>query len=331
MLKDSRPGIAVVTRKTRMAGMLERWATRGAAKFRLVQAKIIERARANADFDEADALAAAEEEYDDLAEEEDVYQQVVQRLHSELDFGLPVQFVDRGFLPNFDFGRFEAVVVVGQDGLVANTAKYVRDVPIVAVNPDPQRIDGVLLPFQTAQARAAVSSVLNGKARTRGVTLAEVNLQDGQRLLAFNDFFVGCSSHVSARYKLGIGGQEEFQSSSGVLVATGAGSTGWLSSVFNMAGGIAKWLGATPRQKPALNWEDRSLVWAVREPFVSKASQAELVIGRIEEGEDIVVESMMPSNGVIFSDGVESDYLEFNGGTIARIGVSHQRAHLVVP
>jgi hypothetical protein len=199
MLKDTRPGIAVVTRKTRMAGMLERWATKGAARFRLVQAKLIERARAGDDFDQDDALAEAEEEFDELAEEEDVYQQVVKRLHSELDFGLPVQFVDRGFLPNFDFGRFEAVVVVGQDGLVANAAKYVGDVPIVAVNPDPARIDGILLPFQTAQARAAVSSVLKGTARTRSVTLAEAHLQDGQKLLAFNDFFIGCNSHVSAR------------------------------------------------------------------------------------------------------------------------------------
>jgi hypothetical protein len=327
MLKDTRPGIAVVTRKTRMAGMLERWATKGAARFRLVQAKLIERARAGDDFDQDDALAEAEEEFDELAEEEDVYQQVVKRLHSELDFGLPVQFVDRGFLPNFDFGRFEAVVVVGQDGLVANAAKYVGDVPIVAVNPDPARIDGILLPFQTAQARAAVSSVLKGTARTRSVTLAEAHLQDGQKLLAFNDFFIGCNSHVSARYRLAVGGRE----SSGVLVATGAGSTGWLSSVFNMAGGIAKWLGVAPKPKPVLQWEDRSLVWAVREPFVSRASQAELVIGKIDEGEDIVVESMMPANGVIFSDGVESDFLEFNGGTIARIGVSQQSAHLVVP
>jgi hypothetical protein len=37
----------------------------------------------------------------------------------------------------------------------------------------------------------------------------------------------------------------------------------------------------------------------------------------------------MPQAGVIFSDGLESDFLEFNSGTIARIGVSPQRANLV--
>jgi hypothetical protein len=37
----------------------------------------------------------------------------------------------------------------------------------------------------------------------------------------------------------------------------------------------------------------------------------------------------MPQAGVIFSDGLESDFLEFNSGTIARISVSPQRANLV--
>ena len=39
----------------------------------------------------------------------------------------------------------------------------------------------------------------------------------------------------------------------------------------------------------------------------------------IEHGEEIVVESLMPSGGVIFSDGIESDYLEFNAGAIGRV------------
>jgi hypothetical protein len=246
--------------------------------------------------------------------------------------GIIKQFVDRSFLPNLDFARYVVVVVVGQDGLVANAAKYVGDVPIVAVNPDPARFDGVLLPFQLSQVRTAVTRVLDRQARTRQVTLAEVNLHDGQRLLAFNDLFVGCSSHVSARYKLRAGKKRsESQSSSGMIVATGAGSTGWLSSVFNMAGGIARSLGAELHAAPRMAWEDRQLAWAVREPFVSKTSRAELVFGLLPEGEELIVESQMSSGGVIFSDGVESDFLEFNGGSIARISVSQQRARLVVP
>jgi hypothetical protein len=331
-MKDLRPGIAVVTRPTRMAGLKQRWATRGAVKFALATARRAEAVRAAAGaFDERSLQAVIDGEYAELESEDDTYDRAIANLQHELDFGLPVQFVDRGFLPNFDFARFEVVVVVGQDGLVANAAKYVGDVPIVAVNPDPQRIDGILLPFQISSARSAVDRVLNGRSRMRAVTLAEANLHDGQRLLAFNDFFVGCSSHISARYRLRTGQRSELQSSSGLLISTGAGSTGWLSSVFNMAGGIAHWLGTSPPSPPQVSWEERRLLWTVREPFISRTSHAELVIGDLSEGDELVVESLMPSSGVIFSDGVEADFLEFNSGAIVRIGVSQQVARLAIP
>jgi hypothetical protein len=274
--------------------------------------------------------AQQEADFEEYQEENVTYQQVIDRLEHELQFGLPVKRVERSFVPNFDFGTCEVVVVVGQDGLVANTAKYVRGLPIIAVNPDPQRIDGVLLPFQPKQARTIVRRVLDGKHEHRPVTLAEAELNDGQKLLAFNDFFLGAASHVSARYVLEAGGHSEPQSSSGVLVSTSAGSTGWLSSVFNMAGGIARFLGDEVDERPQLAWEDRKLVWAVREPFVSKRSQASLVAGWLEEGQELIVESLMPDGGVIFSDGIEKDFLPFTSGTIARVRVSDQRANLVV-
>ena len=209
-------------------------------------------------------------------------------------------------------------------------AKYVGDLPIVAVNPDPQRIDGILLPFQVNQARHAVQRAVQHRAQIRDVTLAEVNLNDGQRMLAFNDFFIGCRSHVSARYLLRVGEQAEPQSSSGMIVSTGAGSTGWLSSLFNMAQGFSRWTGDEIHPRFHLTWEDPRLVWAVREPFRSKQSGADLVAGFLEQGSELVVESQMPEGGVIFSDGVEADFLEFTSGTIARITASQQRARLVV-
>lgn len=326
---DLRPGIALVTRKTRLQGLLARWATKGAARFQIQQAKLRDMVDAGAE-PTATVQKEAEEEFDLLEDEDTTYQQAVAQLRRELELGLPVLVVDRDFLPNFDFARFEVIVVAGQDGLVANTAKYAGNVPIVGVNPDPTRFDGVLLPFQLNDARRAVQVVLKQQHRIRQVTLAEATLQDGQRLLAFNDLFIGAASHVSARYRLTVGEHSEPQSSSGMIVSTGAGSTGWLSSVFNMAAGVAQWLGGEAPGRPQLAWEDRRLAWAVREPFVSRQSQAGLVAGMLDEGDALVVESLMPVNGVIFSDGVETDFLQFNGGTIARIGVAQQRANLVV-
>ena len=81
----------------------------------------------------------------------------------------------------------------------------------------------------------AVDNVLRNQYDHKLVSMAETKLNDGQRLLAFNDFFIGTSSHVSARYTISFGDISEFHSSSGIVVSTPAGSTGWLSSMINMA------------------------------------------------------------------------------------------------
>ena len=170
---------------------------------------------------------------------------------------------------------------------------------------------------------------IENRAEIRDVTLGEVQLNDGQRMLAFNDFFIGCAGHASARYTLRFAGRAEPQSSSGVIVSTGAGSTGWFSSMFNMVEGFSRWMGEGEQPRMQLSWDDPRLLWAVREPFKSKHSSTELVAGVLDREKELVLESLMPSRGIIFSDGVESDFLEFNTGTIARISQAQQRAHLV--
>jgi hypothetical protein len=324
--------VTVITRPTRLEGLLERWGTPGQAKFRFQFNKMAALARAG-ELEQAAKLQAqaTDADFESLRSEGNVYHDAVKRVTQDLDLGVPVQVIDRSFIPNYDFSMSAAVVVLGQDGLVANAAKYVGDTPIIGVNPDPTRFDGVLLPFQLPDARRALRTVLSGKQRIRTVTLAEVKLQDGQQMLAFNDFFIGVRSHVSARYKITVSGRTESQSSSGVLISTGAGSTGWMSSVFNMAAGIATAQHGKPIKPPRLNWDAPQLLWAVREPFVSRTSQAELVCGALKSGAVMKIESMTSENGVIFSDGIEADALEFNAGTIATIGVAARKARLVVP
>ena len=326
------PRLVVITRETRMEGLLKRWTTKKQAKFVFQRNRAV--AAANVGLMDHAVAAQTEEDVDflEIDEEDTTYRDGVQKLVRSLDLGLPIQVLDRRYLPSVDFEMCAVVVVVGQDGLVANTAKYVGDTPIVAVNPDPSRIDGVLLPYSLQTARQAVSRVISQQELLQQITLAEAELQDGQKLLAFNDFFIGAKSHVSARYELKVGKQTEEQSSSGVLVSTGAGSSGWMSSLYNMVSGMMKTADQTiVLQQPNLSWGDERLLWAVREPFRSRTSGISLVNGQITTSEELIIESRMPSGGVIFSDGVESDFLEFDGGAIARIRVSNQRARLVVP
>jgi len=302
--------LVLVTRKTRLDELIERFNTRAQAKFYIEHA--------GGDFSE-------------YLREHDAYQQSLESVRRSVETGLKIQVLDRSFVPTYLFTEQDVIVTLGQDGLVANTAKYVAGQPILAVNPDPSRFDGVLLPFQPSSLRPHLERTLAGRATLRSVTLAEARLRDGQRLLAFNDLFIGAATHVSARYAIHHGQHRENQSSSGIIVSTGAGSTGWLSSIFNETSGILSFLGGAPLQPLRIAWEEQRLLFIVREPFASLHSQAAIVAGNVLPAAPLVLESHMPVGGVIFSDGVEADHLDFNSGAIATIGIAREKANLVVP
>jgi hypothetical protein len=303
--------IVLVTRKTRLDGLVERFNTRGQAKFYL------EHSGGNFSLYER---------------EHETYYAAVAALRASLSKIMKVQEVERGFLPNFVFAETDLIVTIGIDGLVVNTAKYLNGQPIIAVNPDPEHIDGILLPFNVQTALQATLQVQKGRFRERQISMAEARLNDGQSLLAFNDLFIGARSHISARYRIRINGQEERHSSSGVIVSTGVGSTGWLSSLFNMANGMLAGFSedASPLPPFRMDWGSDQLVFVVREPFVSKTSGAAITCGQIIPASPLYIESEMPENGVIFSDGVETDFLAFNAGAIASIGLAEKKTRLVI-
>ena len=243
-----------------------------------------------------------------------------------------VNVIDRSFLPSFIFDNIDVVVVVGQDGLVANTAKYVNDIPIIGVNPDTERYDGILLPYTSTNFEYALNNVLQNRYYYKMVTMAAAKLDDGQKLTAFNDLFIGPASHISARYKITHQDITERQSSSGIIVSTGAGSTGWLSSLINMANSINLFFSKDDISsgKQVMPWDTSNLIFIVREPFKSKYTKIKLTSGKINENSELEIESLMPKKGVIFSDGIETDFLAFNSGAIVTIGLAEQKAKLVL-
>lgn len=296
--------VVLVTRKTRLEELLARYHSLAQARFYL------------------EHLGA---DISDYQREHDTYLAAREQVAAVLSRYLRRQVVDRQFLPNFLFGPDDIVVALGQDGLVANTMKYLNGQPLLGVNPDPARYDGVLLPFQAGDLARVLAEAMQDRRPARPVTMARAELSDQQVLYAVNDFFIGPRSHTSARYEVRLGTQCEVQSSSGVIVSTGLGSTAWLKSIVTGARAIAQ--ADAPYQ--ALPWDTDRLVFAVREPFPSRATDATLVYGDIPRGEQIVLRSLMPESGVIFSDGIEADFLQFNAGTEARIGVAERSGQLV--
>ena len=267
----------------------------------------------------------------DYVAESKTYKESVSSSYSQLHDLARVQTIDREYVPSFLFGDDDIVVVIGQDGLVANTLKYLNGQPLIAVNPDPLRYDGVLLPFRTHELVYIIRDVLKNRRPQKEITMAEAVLNDGQSLLAVNDFFIGRQTHVSARYSLRIDGKEEMQSSSGIIVSTGLGATGWLKSVIAGAKNISRSITGIELietiEEP--KWDSDYLYYSVRVPFPSNITGADLVFGIIKDS-PLQIASQMPENGVIFSDGVEQDYLQFNSGIEAKISVAEKKGYLVV-
>jgi NAD kinase len=304
--------VIIVSRKTEMDELVARFNTRAQAKFYLEQSG---------------------QSFDRIQQAHDSHYQVLAHVRQSIGTNSKHQLISREMLPRFTFGRDDLVVTVGQDGLVSNTAKYLSEQPIFAVNPNPELFDGVLLPFDASNLDAHLASALRGDHKIKPVTLAMATSTDGQELLAFNDFFIGAKSHVSARYEIEVGQTREVQSSSGIIVSTGAGSTGWLQSVYAGAVGVVEALGGkveSPARGIRLPWDTDRLMYSVREPFPSRATQCSLVHGAFNNESPLKVTSRMASNGVIFSDGVETDYLEFNSGAELSITTAPQQAHLIV-
>ena len=313
--------IVVVWKKTALEELIERHNSRDQARF-YVEAR-------GASFLEFEAA------HDEFQKSRRILEK---SLETSLPPGVRTQWIQREFLPQFSFGARDLVVALGPDGLVVNIAKYLDGQTLVAFNPDETRIDGVLLPFPVWMAPHVTKNAALGRGQIAHLTMASAKLNDGQEILALNDLFIGRRGHASARYRLKIGEESENQSSSGIIVSTGAGSTGWLKSVLTGAARVMESfadaeemnvLSQTALLRGQFAWDEERLQFSVREPFPSVSTGTELVFGRIEGAQKLEIASQMPSEGAIFSDGIEEDFLEFNAGAIAQIGVAQRKLCLM--
>lgn len=293
-------------------------------------------------------------DFSDYEREDEGYRRALAEASRRLESLGRLQVVERRFLSNYVFGPDDVIVALGQDGLVANTLKYLQGQPVVGVNPDPSRWDGQLLPFTVGDLDKVMPEVFRRGRPTRFVTMAQAKLNNGQTMDAVNDLFIGPKTHGSARYHIQLGPIAEDHSSSGIIVSTGLGSTGWLKSLLTGAAAITQSAGTTlarqtvgelplddrsppgpkpPRQltvKSSFAWDANFLFFTVREPFPSKTTAASLVFGKITPNQPLTLVSHMAEHGVIFSDGIEQDFVEFNSGARAVITVASRQGTLVV-
>ncbi len=304
--------VIIVKNKTRLEQLIERFNTKDQARFYIEH-----------------SVGGSFKDYED---EHDTFYKALEDLNTLCDHKLKVHVIERSFLPNYIFPKNSFIITLGQDGLVANTAKYSKKIPIVGLNPDSKRYDGILLPFDILNFKNELDRIINNSYESIDVTMAKAKMNNGQELIAFNDLFIGPATHTSARYTIEYKQKSERQSSSGIIVSTGAGSTGWLSSLINMSTGMNRFMNGKSSNQNSnyyLPWDSNKLVFVVREPFKSITTNIEIVMGEIGKTLDLKLTSHMPYNGVVFSDGIINDYIEFNSGSVLSIGIAEQKAKLI--
>lgn len=309
MMERGMHKIVIVSRKTRLQELVHQYNTVEQAKFYIEHMGV---------------------DFSDYIVEDRQYHQVLELVRDTAEHFARVQEIERQFVPNMIFGKQDIVIAVGQDGLVANVMKYLDGQPLLGINPDTARWDGVLLPFEARQLKEILPKVIQGKHQERQITMAEAVAKDGQSMLAVNDLFVGCRTHTSARYDIMWNGEQENQSSSGIIISTGLGATGWYQSVMAQAKRMTELFGCGKIVDKPLAWDDSQLTFVVREPYPSRTTQAGIVFGKIEAEDEFRIISKMPENGVVFSDGIEEDTISFRAGTEIAVRIAKRKGRLVV-
>jgi hypothetical protein len=149
--------------------------------------------------------------------------------------------------------------------------------------------------------------------------VVEAVADDGQRLVALNEIYIGQPNHQTSRYRLTSPGEPpERQASSGLIVATGTGSTGWCRSI---------WM-ERHSQLSMPRPTERRLLWFVREAWPSPDSSTRYTEGELAD--DPLKVDIESDRLVAFGDGIETDALALGWGQTLTIAPARGALHLVV-
>jgi NAD+ kinase len=205
--------------------------------------------------------------------------------------------------------RHDLIVAVGGDGTFLQASHLIADAPVLGVNSDPDRSEAVFCAAAAATFPRLFDEALARRLPEQRLHRLVVRLNDHVVApLVLNDALIAHTNPATmSRYRLAIGPHREDHKSSGLWVATAAGS----SSAILAAGG---------RRLP---WSSTRFQYRPRELYKGRLSHARLQGGLLSLTSRVEVTWLM-REGAIFIDGPHLRHaLQFGD----RITVSPSRRH----
>jgi NAD kinase len=245
-----------------------------------------------------------------LQTEHEMQQAALNDIRASLDSESSVDEIQIDRLRHYPWAANTLIICTGPDGLFANVAKYVPQLPNVAVlcaNPNKALVAGKLMRHDPKQAGKYLKKLRVDNVGFAPMPILQANFivsgveDPSLRLLAVNDFFIGRSNHSSAMYDIEYASRKETQISSGVIIAGPIGGTGWVQSV----------TGANPFS----SWFADYDYFCVREPFPSVGTGTGIRQGELSKTRKLTIRSNMAENGIVCSDGMLEHTRPFKTGT----------------
>jgi hypothetical protein len=292
------PRAVLVHRRTELAELLDRHGTHGQAAF---------------------FLASRGRKLADVQARHEQVQAAIAAVAAAVPASWRRGLVERAELSRFLFEPGDIIVVIGQDGLVANVAKYLDGQPVVGINAEPDRNPGVLVPHRPQTAELLLAAATAAETHLVHLAMVRAVADDGQELTALNEVYIGSASHQTARYTLATpNGASERQASSGVIIATGTGATGWCRSA---------WL--ERRSELSLPGPaERRLAWFVREAWPSPATGTSATEGDLGVSQQLRL-TVASDELVLFGDGIEADAVPLTWGQQVSVSVAERTLNLL--
>lgn len=217
-------------------------------------------------------------------------------------------FLERNELTRKLVRNADLVISLGGDDHFKYVSHFLENEVIAGINSDTFSSEGNLCYFTDA---ADVLAAIKGKFTVENWTRLQASVNGEKVQKATGDYSLGeYVEQFMSSYAIEYRGDKEEQKSSGVMVMTGAGSSGW-------GGDEARYLHpegiAFPRTA-------RIARFIVKTPHHGKYSGLTMLEGVIEAGEELIVHSLNKRQGIVAVDSLEN--YEFNRPRTAVIKIS---------